>query len=391
MAGQWIWIGFEEKDDLGLRLNLPSRLAKKLESCEPLHTQERKVRVGQALRGLAFVRPSVAFQNLCTPGWHEEAHFLREECLKHRLDCFAVQVVKAVCVPAWEACPVIATQKRLEHRWNNIRSTGVKVIPKLSAGFAAIEELTLLQPGGELLAADASLGELSVLPGDRRGRGQQYLPLAEATGIADLDGFKSLPCLFLPPSIGALVLQGCWSQLVLLADWVERLPALSHQETIHVCLNRANQCSQERQQRALSKADVEVCVQQMRKAAGLLSQVQSEDDAAGFQLAASQCISALLGKQLKKVHALPDSFINQVLSGLDLRNRAMLRKHALKFVRCFPEHMRPSMEAWIKTQFVSRSQLSRGQLYLDMSMLLLQRRRLLAIKPFLKYAWGDST
>ena len=49
------------------------------------------------------------------------------------------------------------------------------------------------------------------------------------------------------------------------------------------------------------------------------------------------------------------------------------------------------MDVWVDKGIVSKSQLSRGQLFLDIAMLLFQRCRLQSMKPFVQYAWGDST
>eukprot|EP00435_Cladocopium_sp_Y103_P062474 s1685_g24.t1 len=151
----------------------------------------------------------------------------------------------------------------------------------------------------------------------------------------------------------------------------------------------------------MGKHDIEQCIQEIRCAAERLAALEPDRETlTGFQLSLSSCISKLAAhklslcpprQHLSRVRALPDTFIRQVLAGLNLRDRCKLRYHAKRFLLCFPEYLRPSMEAWIEDQFVSRSQLSRGHLYLDLSMLLLQRRRLEAMKPFLKYAWGDST
>ena len=198
--------------------------------------------------------------------------------------------------------------------------------------------------------------------------------------------------------IGRQVLQGRWSQLVFLTPWTQQYPSL---QSPAISSAKHGECSSPLVPTVMGKHDVEQCIQGIRCAAERLAMLDPDPESlTGLQLSLSSCISMLAAhklslcpprQHLSRIRALPETFIRQILAGLNLRDRSKLRCHAKKFLLCFPEYLRPSMDAWIEDQFVRRSQLSRGHLYLDLSMLLLQRRRLAAMKPFLKYAWGDST
>ena len=109
---------------------------------------------------------------------------------------------------------------------------------------------------------------------------------------------------------------------------------------------------------------------------------------------AMQAHAASWRLQTRQTHhliALPESFVRQVLAGLDLRSRSSLKRHAAKFIECLPEAFRPSLHVWAEDHFASSTSLVSGQLYLDLAMLVFHRKRMSSIGQVFIFAWGDST
>ena len=68
-----------------------------------------------------------------------------------------------------------------------------------------------------------------------------------------------------------------------------------------------------------------------------------------------------------------------------------MKKHALKFIQCLPEAMRPSTAVWVEEHFAGASSIKDGQLYLDIALLLHHRSRMQREGTVFMFAWGDSS
>lgn len=141
-----------------------------------------------------------------------------------------------------------------------------------------------------------------------------------------------------------------------------------------------------------------MCVQQLRSASSALQRHGVLDDDMREEII--KCIGALTGhclslcppeKSLESAAALTSSFVRQILSAMDLRNRGCLKRHAKKFILCFPEALRPPLEIWTDKAMASKSKLNRGQLFLDIAMLVFHHQRLCKLGPTYRYAWGDAS
>ena len=93
----------------------------------------------------------------------------------------------------------------------------------------------------------------------------------------------------------------------------------------------------------------------------------------------------------RKLISLPDNFLRQILAGMDLKSQGQLKKHALKFIQCLPEAMRPSTAVWVEEHFAGASCIKDGQLYLDIALLLHHRSRMQREGMVFMFALGDSS
>ena len=126
-------------------------------------------------------------------------------------------------------------------------------------------------------------------------------------------------------------------------------------------------------------------------ASGIRAEVIEHLQALKNHLYALEVAKAPQVKNLACLKFPSDSFVQQILASLDLRNRAKLQQHATRFVQMLPEALKPYLQAWTSTKIASGTTLHRGQLMLDVGLELFHRERLLDAGKVYKYAWGDST
>lgn len=351
---------------------------------------------GPLLRGLLSVRPGEPFVDSCTAGWAEETHFVREAFLEGACDAVQVHIDAAYYFPVWEPMPRIDKRERAEHRANPSRSVGVAVNPRFSAGFSKIASWSL---AGETIDAAMHLVSTLSLHGATDSAEDKVVNLESVLGPETFQRGKSLPVLFIPPVIGQLIFANQWRHLAVKASWATQHFTAWFAHLPEAWLqDRAGERENDIPLAALTKASAEACVEQLREASGLLQArgILQDDMRAAF----NKCAAALTShcrsmcpsqKSLQHAKALTESFIQQILAAMDLRNRGLLRRHAKRFLLCFPEAVRPSMQRWADKVFASRSKLNRGQLYLDIAMLVFQHRRLSKLGPLYRYAWGDAS
>ena len=402
MLRQWLWIGFE-KAASPLPWNAPQSVRSKVRNldCESVcPASPPDDSSSNVLRGLVSVSFGGFYQDRCTPGWTEQAHFLREHCLANALDAVQVRVHESHFFPAWESMPHLLKRARVSHR-DAGRSRSVKVVPKFSAGVVSIEQWCLLEETDREAVSRATVnlclqrglvGQLtsvgSVIGGESAG--------AEPN-LAD-DDLSDFPVLFVPPWLGQCIFTKQWHDLVMLGRWAHQCPKL---EEFLPPQNAG--ASMPAQPACLTAEAAERCVELLRDAFAKLSiSLSDEDQVAGLRLDTLRCIEDLSAHRDSLV---PDSahvrlfdkvtkessFLRQILASLDLKNRGKLKQHARKFIECIPEGLRPGATAWVQSAFASSSKLCRGRLQLDIAMLLFQRARVQAKGSVLRYMWGDAT
>ena len=404
MEKRWVWLGFERDRSAGkqalLPPNAPSCIVRKWQSLDstafPSHTDEDGTHQPGTLRGLACVSLGLPYEGNCSVGWGDEGHFLREHFLEGAGDGFVVHVVKAFYFPVWESMPQVTKRVRQAHRANISRSRGVAISERYLAGLFGIESWCIAQENDDETVA-AMIAGLSLQSSQH---GDRFISVEQCLG-SDIAAAKSFPCLFLPVVIGQLVFAGKWTELVVLARWTLHAPMTWNAHLPQHWLDTTiNTKTDSLEPAVLTKVMAEMCIQNLRMFAGTLAHDLDAELAEGTKLGLQQCVSALSShrdslcpqfRRLRSLTVMSGTFIRQILAALDLQNRSQLRTHVKKFLLCFPEAVRPAMDLWAEKGIVSKSHLSRGQLFLDIAMLLFQRARLQNMGQFVQYAWGDST
>ena len=354
------------------------------------------------LRGLICVGPGKQFEDLCTPGWTEEMHFIRESFLKGARDAFAVKVAQAFFFPSWETMPEVLTRTRVQHRANRVRTSGTTVHPRLAAGLVKIESWKL---GEDSSSDDHALFSLSMHPaGSSPSDGFRALQSVVPEEVQA--ALKAVPCISLPPALGQLVFGNRLRNLVFLARWVHPdFPVLCQGLSEDWLLERKGAApSQPFPPACLDASAAERCVAVMRSMLSDIIATDAESDhVEGIRSEALRCIVDIT-KHKSSLCLVPDdaarkfasvashdSFLRQILASLDLRNRGQLKSHALRFLQCLPAGVRPGAEAWVREHFASSTSPADGRVMLDIAMLLFQRAKLSRLGPVLRYIWGDST
>eukprot|EP00438_Fugacium_kawagutii_P029725 Skav214780 [mRNA] locus=scaffold1820:422:5230:- [translate_table: standard] len=250
-----------------------------------------------------------------------------------------------------------------------------------------------LEDGDEDLSS--ALETLSLQDGVDNGAGRCF-SLEEILDVKDL---KSIPVVFIPTVIGQMIFAHKWHHMAFKASWAQSHFTAWIQHLPQSWLrDRMGEKENDLTPAVLDKKSSESCIRLMR-AAGEQLQVQGLLDD-GMRENLNQCMAALsrhcfslcpLQKSFLNARSLTESFVHQILAAMDLRNRGLLRRHAKRFLRFFPEAVRPSMQFWADKALKSRSSLNRGQLYLDIAMLLFHSERLLKLGPLYRYAWGDAS
>ena len=189
-----------------------------------------------------------------------------------------------------------------------------------------------------------------------------------------------------------LLLSGQWFQLVLLAKWTHQdFPTLCPKFEREWLQQRIGACSKLPEPSVLSAGSVDTIVAQLRRA--VKGEFCNRDDL-------EFCVSALQAHKnslhphcssARKLLDLPGNFLRQILAGMDLRSRGQLKQHAVRFLECLPEAMRPSTSAWVQDHFAGASSLKQGHLYLDIALLLFHRAHMQEQGEVFRYAWGDSS
>ena len=406
---QWVWVGLEKAaPKFQIPPNAPQNVLTRVGQLSANATDSPQV-FSSTLRALMCVTPGPPFQDSCSVGWTEDMHSLRETSLRRATDSFAVHVEKVLLFPPWEAMPEVLKVARIEHRSNLQRPKGFPVRAKFLEGLVQIQSWKLdletdedtvssLLPGLSMQNVDATTSD-------------GYVPLGDCLPQDVLTDLKSLPCIFLPSVVGQLLLKNAWRDLVFLARWsyskfssgfTNHLPEAWLADHVRT---GASSCIEPA---CLSTEAAETCVATLRSAYAQLPSVASDTDfpederIEGLRLDFLRCVQDLTAhrdsmwpapqaaKNFQSI-ALHESFLRQILAALDLRNRGKLKAHARKFLKCLPAGMQVSAQAWVEEAFASPSKLKRGQVSLDMAMLLFQRFRVASMGPVCRFVWGDAT
>ena len=406
---QWVWVGLEKAAaKFQIPPNAPQSVLARLGQLTANATDSQQVSPS-TLRALMCVTPGPPFQDSCTVGWTEDMHFLRETSLRGATDSFAVHVDKILVFPPWEAVPEVLKVARVQHRSNLQRSKGFPVRARFSEGLVQIQSWKLdLETEEETVSS--LLPGLSVQNVDATGS-DRYVPLGDCLPQDVLTDLRSLPCIFLPSVVGQLLLKNAWRDLVFLAHWsYSKFPSglTNHLPEGWLADHVRRGASSCVEPACLSAEAAERCVATLRSAYAQLPSNAPDTDSPederveGLRLDFLRCVQDLTAhrdsmwpapeaaKNFQSI-ALRESFLRQILAALDLRNRGKLKAHARKFLKCLPAGMQVSAKAWVEEAFASPSKLKRGQVSLDMAMLLFQRFRVASMGPVHRFVWGDAT
>ena len=365
------------------------------------------------VRCIALVSPDLPFQDDLSPGWSDGAMKLKEVMFGGQQDAFALKVHKVFCIPPWENKPClkhVAFPRRHAKRSKQERWSEAWVGSENRSHKKALVYRIL---GWELQGVEAShdaVASLYVYRPLRQELGFQMLQDAVAAEPVPVENLKGLPVLCLPSPLAFAVSCGLCDQVPMLARWThpffptlsEGLPQAWLNSLSELVLGAGSFVAEEK---LLSYSAGEKLLAYLRKMGSqVLASVLDEDIASGIRAEVIEHLQALKNHlyalevakapQVKNLACLKfpsDSFVQQILASLDLRNRAKLQQHATRFVQMLPEALKPYLQAWTSTKIASGTALHRGQLMLDVGLELFHRERLLDAGKVYKYAWGDST
>ena len=378
---------------------IPSFRTGALQAGEATANEQRAKR--PRIHGLLRLELGPRYKDCLAQGWSTETHSLRSGYYANALDAFVLHVREAWSVAEWEPDIVVAACARKSHGWHARRGTSMPLttgaMKRMGNAHIFVASKIDLYDGSETLAGSAGADDACLISS----LSCQQAGTATFTPCSALlcdQPLVPLPCVRLPSPILALVLAGAWRDLVMLARWSSRVPAL-HQHLderwVHSTVNK----HAEHHVEPLSLTDAEMVMQCVRKfASSSLEHLVDAEAAEALQARAVTCITALQAHcnavapaAVHQKHILPDTFVSQILCSLDLRNRDHLRAHARKFMLCLPVAYRQFLQPWLENHLVSSSSLQRGRVYLDLAIALLNRRRSEKKHGALRYVWVDAS
>ena len=392
------------------------RFRKLQEVHKPLHSSFQANSVDSKspwlVRAIALVSPQSPFQNELSPGWSDGSLDLKNAMYGAAKDAFVLKVHQVFCIPPWENKPCLK-EVAYPRRSASNRVRWSEVVVDCAANSSHKRALVYRILAWDLEGSKAShdqVASLNVYRPLRPEEGFQQLGQAVASELKPVDSFQDLPVLCLPSEFVFALSCNSWDQIPVLARWVHPFfPMLSEGLPRDWLVSVPNLTSDSEGpvaiEELLSHQKAEELFSCLRRMGNqVLRGILDEDIASGVRLEVNAHLQALRNHlfALESTQGQPsthlahikfpsDSFVQQVISSLDLKNKAKLQQHAARFVRLMPDALKPYLEAWTSTKIASGSTLRRGELMLDCALELLHRTRLSQAGKVFKFAWGDST
>lgn len=357
------------------------------------------------VRGVAKVSARCPFADELSPGWSDSCLALKYAYHGEAKDSYNMEVHDTFLFPVWEQKLLLTRLKyprcsktKVQVRWSEC-DVGAKS-HKTSMVFC-IEDWTL----GNVRPSQQDVADMSVC----KPAMDSYSTLGSS--VSKLEGLSQLSVLCLPADLVFSVLCGAHHQVPMLARWTHRFfPSLTEGLSAEWLGRVTASIDKERDEvgvreellthealqglmsnfRKLGQQVIEVTLDE-DEACGLSFEVSSQLRRLRNHLYALQVLRFPAASKVRRMKFPSDALVQQVLSSLDLKNKATLQARAAKFVNLLPSALRPFLDSWVSNKIASGSTLNRSELILDMALQLLHRTRLGSAGEVFKFAWGDAT